>query len=113
MNPLEETQVVTPKDVLAFAEECTVPEDRVHIEEFLDLQYLSKTDTPISMCRIAVEVVQGAVQTTNETARQGSKGNLDENVSNIDLEKSCLDEEQKTRFRQMLNENRDALAFSI
>ena len=114
MNPLEETQVVTPNDVLAFAEECAVPEvDREHIEEFLDLQYLSKTDTPISMCRIAVEVVQDAVQTTNETARQGSKGNLDENVSNIDLEKSCLDEEQKAWFRQMLNENRDALAFSI
>ena len=114
MNPLEETQIVTPNDVLAFAEECAAPEvDRKHIEEFLDLQYLSKTGTPISICRIAVEVVQDAMQTTNETARQGSKGNLDENVSNIELEKSCLDEEQKAQFRQMLNENRDALAFSI
>ena len=32
MNPLEETQVVTPNDVLAFAEECAVPEvDREHM----------------------------------------------------------------------------------
>ena len=61
----------------------------------------------------SVEEVQDAVQTTDVTARQGSKGNLDENVSNIDLEKSCLDEEQKALFRQMLNENREALAFSI
>ena len=31
MNPLEETQLVTPNDVLAFAEECAVPEvDREH-----------------------------------------------------------------------------------
>ena len=104
-NPLEETQIVTPKDELAFAEECAVPEvDREHIEEFLDLQYLSKTDTPISICRIAVEVVQDAMQTSDETARQGSKGNLDENVNNIDLETSCLNEEQKAQFKQMLNE---------
>ena len=53
------------------------------------------------------------MQTSGETAGQGSKGNLDENVNNIDLEKSCLNEEQKAQFKQMLNENRDALAFSM
>ena len=53
------------------------------------------------------------MQTSGETAGQGSKGNLDENVNNIDLEKSCLNKEQKVQFKQMLNENRGALAFSM
>ena len=38
---------------------------------------------------------------------------MDENVNNIDLEKSCLNKEQKAQFKQMLNENSGALAFSM
>ena len=114
MNPLDETQVITPSDVLAFAEECAVPEvSREQVEEFLDLQYLSKTDTPISLCRIAVDVVCDAAQLETKVAESEPKETLDEDVTNINLEDSCLNEEQKTEFKQMLNRNRNALAFSM
>ena len=114
MNPLEETQIITPKDVLAFAEECAVPEvNRESIEEFLDLQYISKTDTPISLCRIAVDVVHDATQIGSEIAKGESEVKSDENIDKIDLNDSCLNDEQKVQFRQMLNDNRNALAFSM
>ena len=113
MNPLEETQIITPKDVLAFAEECAVPEvNRESIEEFLDLQYISKTDTPISLCRIAVDVVHDATQIGSEITKEETKVKSDENIDKIDLNDSCLNNEQKVQFRQMLNDNRNALAFS-
>ena len=114
MNPLEETQIITPKDVLAFAEECAVPEvNRESIEEFLDLQYISKTDTPISLCRIAVDVVHDATQIGSEITKEETEVKSDENIDKIDLNDSCLNNEQKVQFRQMLNDNRNALAFSM
>ena len=59
MNPLEEMQQITVNDVLGFAEKCTTPAvDEEEIEEFLDLEYLSAKDTPIALCRVAVEIMK-------------------------------------------------------
>ena len=56
---VKETQEMTVNDVLGFAEKCNAPEvDEEEIEEFLDLEYLSAKDTPIALCRVAVEIMR-------------------------------------------------------
>ena len=124
MNPLEEPQTVTTSDVLAFAEECLAPEvDQDELEEFLDFEYLEKSETPIAVCRIAVDILRDVVdpnrgsetiETQQPTENKKESGvSEEEKIQGIDLSKSCLNEDQKKQFREMLKRNRQSLAFSM
>ena len=54
-----------------------------------------------------------ATQIGSEIAKEETEVKSDENIDKIDLNDSCLNNEQKVQFRQMLNDNRNALAFSM
>ena len=120
MNPLEETQEITVNDVLGFVEKCTAPEvDEEEIEEVLDLEYLSAKGTPIALCHVAVEIMKdltcanlGANEIEFEITPNCEKDNS-EKIQGINLSESCLDDEQKQTFRNMLLRNRQSLAFAM
>ena len=121
VNPLEETQ--KNDFLLGFAEKCTAPEvDEEEIEEFLDLEYLSAKDTPIALCRVAVEIMKhltNAKPSEDEVkseitpnCEKDVKGDS-EKIQGMDPSESCLDDEQKQTFRNMLLRNRQSLAFTM
>ena len=122
INPLEEMQEITLNDVLGFAEKCTAPEvDEEEIEEFLDLEHLSAKDTPIALCRVAVEIMKDLasanpcenekdLESTPKCEETSEKDS--EKIQEIDLSESCLNDEQNQIFRTMLTRNRQSLAFS-
>ena len=116
MNPQEEAIRINPGDVLAYASEAAIPQvDDSNIPDFLDLTYLEQTDVPIALGRVAGETVNEMVQSFSleKSTQVETEVEIEEKISNIDLSQSCLNDEEKTRFRKMLKRNRNSLAFTM
>ena len=110
MNPLDKIQIFTPDDVLAFVEKADIPElCEMDIEPFLGTKNALEKETPIALCRLAVSAVQKVANC--KAPKAPDKGN--DEVDTIDLSESCLDEDQKKKFKQMLTRNRLSLAFTM
>ena len=116
MNPHEQAMRISPGDVLAYTAEAAVPRvDTGQVPEFLDVNYLERSDVPVALGRVAAEAVEEMVESIVPEGSETLKNEQqrEDKIADIDLSQSCLSEEEKTQFRKMLKRNRNSLAFTM
>ena len=112
MNPLDIEIILASGDILAFAEKASTPElTDQQVSHFINEGRLRKDETPKPMCLAAIKMIKSSLGPDSKIEDDKSTVSNDE-IDSIDLSKSCLSEEQKNSFRNMLRRNRNSLAFT-
>ena len=81
--------------------------------EFLDVNYLERSDVPVALGRVAMEAVEEMVELIIPESSEVLENEQQSEDKIADLSQSCLSEEEKTQFRKMLKRNRNSLAFTM
>ena len=80
------------------------------VPEFLDVNYLERSDVPVALGRVAKEAVEEMVESIIPESSEvlENEQQSEDKIADIDLSQSCLSEEEKTQFRKMLKRNSTA-----